>query len=65
MGWWTWSVLLIAAGSAAFWAVPAYLHWSWRFTKRTLGVISEVAFCVMLVALAIAGVTALLEHMPR
>lgn len=64
MTWPVWISLLGAASAGTVLAVSYYLAWSWRFTKKRIGMIAELSFLVLLVFLGGAAVSYLLTHIP-
>lgn len=64
MGWGLWISLMVAIPAATVFSIGFYLHWSWRFTVKWLGTVSEIAFALMLLGLGLAGVALLVTHHP-
>jgi len=66
MSWGLWGGLFLAIPAATVFACTFYLFWAVRFARwKVLGVIAEYAFLVMIVGLGVAGISLLLEHVPR
>lgn len=54
-----WLPLTLAVASATVLAGVFYFHWTWRYQKRLLGIISEVALACMIGFGGIAALGAL------
>lgn len=65
MSWSVWWPLFGAAAAGTVLAVTFYIHWSYRYTKRMLGLVSEVAALLLIVCAGGAAIAALLTNTPR
>lgn len=50
MTWGQWIAALVATVAGSVLAVSFYLHWTYRFQRRVLGVVTETAFLVLMVS---------------
>lgn len=64
MTWGQWLSAATALVAGATLAISFYLHWSFRYTRPRLGLVSEIALFVLIVALAFWGVATLWEVRP-
>lgn len=56
MTWGQWIFAFIATVAAAVLAVSLYAHWSWRFQRRVLGVLTETAFLIFMVSVGMLAI---------
>lgn len=64
MTWWCWLSLVVAALAGTTLAISYYMHWTYRFERRLLGQVSEIAFLILILALASAAFGALWSGRP-
>lgn len=65
MTWLLWTSLLGLTLSASTLGVSFYVHWSWRYQIKWLGIVAEVALATTILFGGGTGLAALLGHMPR